>query len=145
MTDNQIIKALGCCAKYPRNCAECPLCVTFTEPCSVPLARGALDLINRQKAEISVKNKLLDIAESKFETIKAEAFKEFVYNLKIKIGFYKMRENGWITDLIDNLANELISGKTHPKSTDDYCIVCGKPIPEGRHICPMCEHRGELK
>ena len=26
---------------------------------------------------------------------------------------------------------------------DDYCIVCGKPIPEGRHICPMCEKRGE--
>jgi len=23
----------------------------------------------------------------------------------------------------------------------DRCIVCGEPVPEGRHVCPVCEER----
>ena len=52
MTDNQIIKALKCCAEHVRNCAECPLNVTSLDHCSTRLAQNALDLIKRQKAEI---------------------------------------------------------------------------------------------
>lgn len=22
---------------------------------------------------------------------------------------------------------------------DDYCLICGAPVPEGRQICPECE------
>ena len=24
---------------------------------------------------------------------------------------------------------------------EEYCIVCGAPIPEGRQICPTCEDK----
>ena len=51
MTDNDIIKALECCM-LNKKCEECPLCRTLREPCRVVLARGAFNLINRQKAEI---------------------------------------------------------------------------------------------
>lgn len=51
MNDNDIIKALECCA-LNKNCAECPLCRTSREPCRVVLAREAFNLINRLKSEI---------------------------------------------------------------------------------------------
>lgn len=28
---------------------------------------------------------------------------------------------------------------------DNTCIVCGRIIPEGRQICPSCEHRRESR
>ena len=51
MTDTEIIKALECCAKpVGEGCRECPL---YKEDCvSVNMEELALDLINRQKAEI---------------------------------------------------------------------------------------------
>lgn len=86
LTDNEIIKALECCRCDDgdlSNCEDCPLveCKNIFV-CHSKLSTNALDLINRQKAEISVKNKLLDIAEAKFEKIRAEAYKEFVEELK---------------------------------------------------------------
>lgn len=55
MTNNEIIKALECC--IAPNCGECPI---FNNKeirkvpgrCIVTLEKNALDLINRQKAEI---------------------------------------------------------------------------------------------
>lgn len=29
--------------------------------------------------------------------------------------------------------------------TDNTCIICGKEIPEGRHICLACEHENEVQ
>ncbi len=49
MTDNDIIKALECCKDTSNKCQQCPLRV---KGCSYMLAENALDLINRQKAEI---------------------------------------------------------------------------------------------
>ena len=53
MTDNEIIKALECCANNPNECVcyenKCPL---FGQKCIDVLSKNALDLINRQKAEI---------------------------------------------------------------------------------------------
>lgn len=179
MKDKEIIKALECCAKYPRNCAECPLCVTSTEPCSVPLARGALDLINRQKAENS--NLSSDLTSLKKDLTSARAEIE-----RLKVDFESMRciANGFksayerekgarniaiqdfaerVKDVycvheglhcaIDNIAKEMLAEKcanntpncTEKCVTADYCIVCGKHIPEGRHICPLCESGGETK
>lgn len=52
MTDNEIIKALGCCADEGFRCDECP-CQSFKySECYELITREALDLINRQKAEI---------------------------------------------------------------------------------------------
>ena len=51
MTDNEIIKALECCSKH-NCCNECPNFHTLCEGDSTVMVRKALDLINRQKAEI---------------------------------------------------------------------------------------------
>lgn len=50
MTDNEIIKALECCAEDEWRCNNnCP----FFEKCSKTLmAKSSLDIINRQQAEI---------------------------------------------------------------------------------------------
>lgn len=48
MTDNEIIKALECCMNA---CKECPF-KKYGEECAAKLNKCALDLINRQKAEI---------------------------------------------------------------------------------------------
>ena len=50
MTDNEIIKASLCHESWSDGCDSCPL--TMGKACGMVLARGALDLINRQKAEI---------------------------------------------------------------------------------------------
>ena len=85
MTDNDIIKALECC--YSLNLQKCKTkCPLRDKPlCSEWLSKYALDLINRQKAEIEVKNKLLDIVEEKFETIKADTIQEFIKRFEKKI------------------------------------------------------------
>lgn len=53
MTDNDIIKALECCADTTKECEDCPFlqfeCIVDTEN---SLVKSALDLINRQQAEI---------------------------------------------------------------------------------------------
>lgn len=54
MTDNEIIKALECCFTRgfdESTCYECPF-YTATAKCTEDLRDSALDLINRQKAEI---------------------------------------------------------------------------------------------
>ena len=54
MTDEQIIKALECCSKYPEelSCSECPLNSRGADCLDFELGKFVLDLINRQKAEI---------------------------------------------------------------------------------------------
>ncbi len=53
MTDNEIIKALECCLKgcNAEGCDDCPL-YEKVEDCEIEIPIIALDLINRQKAEI---------------------------------------------------------------------------------------------
>ena len=53
MTDNEIIKALECCGSPYNRCLECPLCEMEKVKCFTELTANALDLINRQKAEIN--------------------------------------------------------------------------------------------
>ena len=113
MTDEQIIKAWTCCTTLG-GCKHCPLSGDAGDGCLSEdfeeLVINTVDLINRQKAEISVKNKLLDIAETKFETIKAEAYKEFAERLKHMLGLI----NGFDYDCstifyhIDNLLKEMV-------------------------------------
>ena len=65
------------------------------------------DEFEEQQAEISVKNKLLDIAEEKFKIIKAEAVKEFAERLKKRMGFCDL-PNGIVRSHIDNLVKETV-------------------------------------
>ena len=53
MTDNEIIKALECCKEATAvGCKKCPLYEDKGQTCITILSHSALDLINRQKAEI---------------------------------------------------------------------------------------------
>ena len=109
MNDNDIIKALGCCAVS--NCDDCPY-FKFGN-CLEKLQLDAVDLINRLKAE---NERLKDMVAQnegvlpKYENlIKSEAIKEFAERLK-----------------------ESLEGKTDP--VDEYDIdVLVKKMTEGRN------------
>ena len=82
MTDNEILKALEHHQK--RRCSECPLRDNETS-CSATISTLALDLINRQQAEIERLEKirkaddnLITSLNKCYETAKAEAYKEFI-------------------------------------------------------------------
>ena len=82
MTDNEIIKALECCAEDEWRCNNnCP----FFEKCSKTLmAKSSLDIITRQQAEIErlkIENQSLRGAANSYkihyDEARAEAVKEF--------------------------------------------------------------------
>ncbi len=130
MTDNEIIKALVCC--IAPKCGECPI---FNNSeirrvpgrCVVTLEKNALDLINRQKAEIErlqellngwkteaykvadEKDKLYCEAVERVKTTKAEAIKEFAQKAVINLAEnYSNEYCHWIDDTIDNLVREMV-------------------------------------
>lgn len=99
MTDNEIIKALECCSigETYTDCEKngCPLYLGITMGCKYidkenQLYSDALDLINRQKAEIeklkgsTIVSNIMESQRIKREA-KAEAYKEFTERLKNKI------------------------------------------------------------
>ena len=116
LTDNEIIKALRECANngYNENCGSCKNCpylemAYLPEECMTMLAKDALDLINRQKAEIerlqSVVDSFTDIGKM-YSEIKAEAYKEFAERLKEK-GKSSLG-NQFVISWIDNLLKEMV-------------------------------------
>jgi hypothetical protein len=123
MTDNEIIKALELCIRGDEgDCLLCPL--HDVGPCTYEIEVLALDLINRQKAEIERYKKYYetmeieiysfrkDQAEVKFlkNKIRAEAIKDFAERLKEK-GCRGMGDGGVgfiIHKDIDNLVKEMI-------------------------------------
>lgn len=125
LTDEEIIKALECMlgminndVEYSINCRGCAfedntLC---SEICSDGVAKAALELINRQKAEIerlkgfTIVNNIMESQRIKRET-KAEAYKDFAEKLKVaaiscSIGgrYYKI----FTTRDIDNFLKEMV-------------------------------------
>lgn len=78
MTDNEIIKALErCSTTMAGECKECPL-YKQVDNCTSKLTKDALDLINRQKAEIERLEQVVSIKQKNKRTIKSEAIKEFI-------------------------------------------------------------------
>ena len=125
MNDNDIIKALECCANtnWIDECEGCPL--YDTEKCINTVMQNALDLINRQKAEIERLTGELAISQTGYvsmeghawqlreqlKSAKSEAIKEFAERvdkiLCLQIGpskrlFWKIKED------IDNLVKEMV-------------------------------------
>ena len=119
MTDNDIIKALQCCADCFGCPADCPL-FEDDRACLLALNKPTLDLINRQKAEIErltdEKENLRCVIEdlsNNTEYAKAEAVKDFAEMLK---EFYTDEDItddmhcpiGVIKANIDNLVKEMV-------------------------------------
>ena len=91
MTDNAIIKALKCCkkAKMNQDCVvlKCPFSTEYG--CNIGLENlrnEALDLINRQKAEIERLQKNIDglniFTTNHITVIRLQAIKEFAEELE---------------------------------------------------------------
>lgn len=93
MTDNEIIKALECCSNNVlyEQCVNCPYekYLEKGHTCIIKATKNALDLINRQNAEIERLNNTFILARDSgksiiqlnIEKIKAEAVKEFAERL----------------------------------------------------------------
>lgn len=101
MTDNEIIKALECCRNNEREdeckyCLSCPMAHCDLDEdeelnCMEAVLKRAIDIINRQKAEIerlkNAPNVWKDIAHRETNYVaqaKSEAIKEFAERLKEK-------------------------------------------------------------
>ena len=116
MTDAEIIKALECCSadKSTKYCLTCPLQdMGFVGECIPEKSKNALDLINRQKAEIErlkeVNEKLLidfNGLSGVIKRAKAEAYKEFAERLKEMVTPFKYSFNNDIDNLLKELVGE---------------------------------------
>jgi ubiquitin C-terminal hydrolase len=137
-TDDEVIRALECCANG--ECDECPY--QDNSPCKEYLNNAALDLINRQRAEIEIlkKDNEYILMQHKFqrrpsgdcwndviEKAKSEAVKEFAerlkQNLDISVCGYSSEEVTFDVELtIDNLVKEMTGEKGCP--TCKHFIGC---------------------
>ena len=110
MTDNEIIKALEATASWV--CDECKFHGEMCDgdKCEKVIAENALDLINRQKAEIERLQKNIDglniFTKNHIKVIRLQAIKEFAERLKrerlVDRG-YEISHEG----TIDNLVKEM--------------------------------------
>lgn len=107
MTDNDIIKALDMCSDENAGCSECPYSDDYTI-CNERIAKDALDLINRQKAEIESLNEQERILICQLAEERDKAIKEFAEKLKTELttGSAVMRVS--TIDCIDNLVKEMV-------------------------------------
>ena len=125
MTDNEIIKALEHCKGYLTN--DCVICQNVEKypRCNEFLNEIALNLINRQKAEIERLQKEFDTmcfvtAKRWVKNAKSEAIKEFAERFAKALSEFDMSSVGLpdydrgykdcmtnIEDTIDNLVKEM--------------------------------------
>ena len=116
LTDSEIIEALECCGDPYDICANCPIPNAIKDDCRCGehLANNALDLINRQQAEIERLKGRVNLLEAEiYAPIKAkaraEAVKEFAEKSK-KVWW----DNGYespdvdFDDFVDNLVKEMV-------------------------------------
>lgn len=118
LTDNEIVKALECCCEDSGCPAICPLKdMAYVGDCVQFKSKSALDLINRQNAEIErLQERCIEIQrcdkelietlnkihEEKIQTAKAESYKECIEKLKSIFG-------EWIYDYkTEDLLKELV-------------------------------------
>ncbi len=99
MTEEQIIKALECCVKDDEGvlgfCNKgCPL-FSKDEDCPELLRRNALDLINRQKAEVEEQHRKIDFLQASKDLNQAE-FDEVKAELELKKAeIERLKEKNW--------------------------------------------------
>ena len=117
MTDNDIIKALECLSGEEIFCKDCGFSRLESRgfACKKNVSIAALDLINRQKAEIEMLKAYDEMADGYADAVEQNAIKEFAERLKAEtISFVEYDEGGWgervtavKTSSIDNLVKEM--------------------------------------
>lgn len=127
MTDNEIVKALECCC-IEHDCSKCPYTKNKGCSCINDILKDALDLINRQKAEIKklTSGKCIYLSDDEtteycvegpcpnYKTeaqIKAEVYKELINLLESRlISKTKITAFGYEIAIIEikNLLKELV-------------------------------------
>ncbi|MBQ7835505.1 MAG: hypothetical protein IJ385_06945 [Ruminiclostridium sp.] len=111
MTDNEIIKALECHASHTDECDDCPNVEISSSGCSEIMAENALDLINRQKAEIE-KLRIQNAKLKKYFTVKIddekleELFEQAADNIEINI---KKVKSEAIREFAERLKKSILS------------------------------------
>ena len=101
MQDNDIIKALEHC-QVDKSCKGCPSQGKFGKDAMCPhLNRLAVDLINRQKAEIKrlqkaikVQDIMIEQQDYKIKSAKSEARKEFTERVVSRYAYKLYEKNG---------------------------------------------------
>ena len=133
MIDNDIIKGLECVGGKIMSCRSCPYSLRFPmTKCRKQCAEDALDLINRQKAEIErLEERLKREAKCQYDLCgqivdlkymlpiaRAEAVKEFAERLEkpilSQLGISTLEKSEayhFCLDEIDNLVKEFTEGK----------------------------------
>ena len=119
MTDNEIIKALECCSG-DGEISYCHKCKIYDiDNCQQILCQNALNLINRQQAEIErLQSMCQTLAECRDEALRAgvkavrnaksEAIKEFAERLKGKLQWDVEFDNKLVFESdIENLVKEM--------------------------------------
>lgn len=128
LTDAEIIKALKChfneeLDEEPFRCVDCPLYDDTSPSCTEILKFYALDLINRQKAEIErlkgsvIINNIMESQRIKREA-KTKAYKEFAERIKEEI------ENAYNNN--SNVLHEHMSKHAEYPDYEFIAIVRGK-------------------
>ena len=85
LTDAEIVKALECCANGEvEECKNCPYVEGYPY-CDGPMERDALDLINRQNAEIE---RLKEENENLRDSLAKKKFKDELFEMTL--GEYKV-------------------------------------------------------
>ena len=132
MTDNDIIKALGCCSQNSGCTSKCPLypyAISEHRSSGLYCFKAFLDLINRQEAEIErlkeevyIKDRAISYAKEicrdlrqRLAKSKTEAVKEFAESLKKSSRKMQSSDFGgefWdkavLVEDIDNLVKEMV-------------------------------------
>ncbi|MDD6988752.1 hypothetical protein [Ruminococcus sp.] len=109
MTDNEIIKSMQCVIGNDANCSECTYQKVLPFPsCRMMCAKNALNLINRQQAEIERYLHSIKLLENDVATAKSEAIKWFAEKLKMECyATYDEVLPSLFADIIDKLVKEM--------------------------------------
>lgn len=170
MNDEEIMEALECCGELYNICAECPMPNNIKDDCRCGehLANYALDLINRQQAEIERlknENKILSknadtafqdglneaqdlYAEQVKDEIKSKAVREFAERLKKSIcerlsdGIKEQNPDLYLVyAIIEDLEKKMPQKPTideYDDGTYSYICPCGAEVEENQVYCDIC-------
>ena len=117
MTEKEIITALECCSTYGVSCTNCPAFVNVDRSNCRQVLKGAIDLINRQQAEIENLNELVvynatcaSKLQMKLVDVRAEAIKAFAEKVKANKNnlFNYIYSSRGFNEQIDNLVKEMV-------------------------------------